>query len=38
MELNIEKKFLVFKINAFELVAFVFPYYGENTWHWQSMG
>ena len=27
--LNINKKFLVFKINAFELVAVNFPYNGE---------
>ena len=37
LQLNIEKKSLVFKINAFELVALSSPYYGENTWHRQSM-
>ena len=30
---NIEKKRLVFKINAFELVAVKSLYYDENTWH-----
>ena len=28
-----EKKCLVFKINAFELFAIKFTYYGENAWH-----
>ena len=31
-------KFLVFKINAFELVALNSLYYGENTWHRQTTG
>ena len=38
MQWNIEKKCLVFKINAFELVAVNSSYYGENDWHMQSMG
>ena len=37
MQEDIEKNFLVFKINAFELVAVNSPYYSENTWH-QLMG
>ena len=38
MRKNIEKKCLVFKINAFDLVAVNSPCYGDNTWHWQSRG
>ena len=38
MELAIEKNCLVFKINAFKLVAVISPYYDENTWHRESMG
>ena len=38
MQQNIQKKFLVFKISAFDLVAINSIYYGENTWNQQSMG
>ena len=38
MQQNIQKKFLVFKISAFDLVVINSIYYGENTWNQQSMG
>ena len=31
MQQNMDKKFFVFKIKEFELVAVNFPYYGKNT-------
>ena len=31
MSKNIAKKFLVFKMNGFELVAVTSPYYGKTT-------
>ena len=37
MQENILKTFLVFKINAFELVAVTSRYYGKNTSHRQAM-
>ena len=36
MQLKVEKKFLIFEINAFELGAVNSPYYFENTRSWQS--
>ena len=33
-----EKKGLVFKVNAFDMVAVKSLHYGENTWHRQSLG
>ena len=38
MQENIEKKSLNLKINAVELVEVNSMYYGENTWHRQSVG
>ena len=38
MQYNIDKKFLVFKMNAFLLVAVYCTYYFEKTWHQQSIG
>ena len=35
MQPNISRKWLVFKMNAFELLALNSPYYGANTWHRQ---
>ena len=35
---KMEKKSLFFKIYPFELVAINSQYYGQNTWHQQSMG
>ena len=37
MQQNISGKRLLFKINAFELVAVNFLYYDDNTQHWQTM-
>ena len=39
MERNTKKKYLVFKINAFELVEVNSPCYGDNLWHrpWMAL-
>ena len=37
MHKNFDKNVLVSKINAFELVAVVSHYFGENACHWLSM-
>ena len=36
MQKKIQKKFLVFQVIAFKLVAVNSPYYYENTRSWQS--